>query len=335
MFVVWKEEGDSFSCLRFFYYFDFIEGSFSTLCKTCSWPCTKSIDKCFLSFYHCLLFFVYFEFFFISFWFFFYRIWIIAMIVGDTIFSLHFHHFGTSFIEKFSIMRDNDISTFPGIDEIVFEPLNTWEIDKIGWLVEKEKIRSREKNFCKCNLGPFSSWDIMKLLLKEMEYPYSSTHSFNLILISISSPNLILFQEIGISLIFSGLTEYDLFFFDLFLYSSQFLECISELISNWFFVIDEMNLFEVSKCHISDILNISVIFCYSSFDNLEKCTLSDSIWTDECNSISSIYDGSYISEDDFSITFKWMDIYIEMIHGCIVEKIKKKWKLFWLSSRVL
>ena len=43
-------------------------------------------------------------------------------------------------VEELSIMRDDDVSSFPGMFEIVLEPFDRDEIDEVGWLIEEEEI---------------------------------------------------------------------------------------------------------------------------------------------------------------------------------------------------
>jgi len=61
---------------------------------------------------------------------------IISRIYLDPMWTTKFYHFFTRLIEKFSIMRNNAISSFPVFSEIYLEPFDTLKIDKIGRLIK-------------------------------------------------------------------------------------------------------------------------------------------------------------------------------------------------------
>lgn len=62
------------------------------------------------------------------------------MIGSNSLDSENFDHLCTSLIQEFTIMRYDEISAFPCVLEIFFEPFNTGEIDEVGWFVEEEEF---------------------------------------------------------------------------------------------------------------------------------------------------------------------------------------------------
>lgn len=62
------------------------------------------------------------------------------MIQGDSSFSEHLDYLGTGLVEKLAVMRDDEISSLPGILEVFLEPLDTREVDEVRWFIEEEKI---------------------------------------------------------------------------------------------------------------------------------------------------------------------------------------------------
>lgn len=65
---------------------------------------------------------------------------IISRIDLDPIWATKLYDFFTGLVEKFSIMRNNAISSFPVFSEIYLEPLDTLKIDKIGRLIKQKKV---------------------------------------------------------------------------------------------------------------------------------------------------------------------------------------------------
>lgn len=136
------------------------------------------------------------------------------MIDIDAIFPKHFYSCFASSIEEFTIVRYDDISSFPSIFEIVFEPFNTREIDKIGWFIKEKKIRSRKEYLCECNLGSLTSRDFCEWSFKKMKNPYSTRNSFHIILIRISSNQFISLYCLRIGDIFACFSHIILFLFN-------------------------------------------------------------------------------------------------------------------------
>ncbi len=62
------------------------------------------------------------------------------MIYIDPIFAEYLYRRLAGTVEELSIVRDDDISSFPGMFEIVLEPLHRDEIDEVSWLIEEEEI---------------------------------------------------------------------------------------------------------------------------------------------------------------------------------------------------
>lgn len=56
--------------------------------------------------------------------------------------SEHLDRRGTGFIEKGAIMRNDNIASLPGGHEVLLKPLDTRKVDKVGWLIEEEEVRS-------------------------------------------------------------------------------------------------------------------------------------------------------------------------------------------------
>lgn len=59
------------------------------------------------------------------------------MVDLDTSLAEYLYRGTTGAIEELTIMRDDDISSFPGMLEIVLEPLDRDEVDEVGWFIEQ------------------------------------------------------------------------------------------------------------------------------------------------------------------------------------------------------
>lgn len=182
------------------------------------------------------------------------------MIDIDTIFPKHFYSCLTGTIQEFTIVRYDDVSSFPSILEIVFEPLDTGEIDKVGWFIKKKKIRSRKEYLGKSNLGSLSSRYLSEWSLQKMKNPYSTRDSLHIVLVRISSDKLVPLYGLRISDIFACFSHIYFFLFNGLFEFSYFREGITELISNCLGFIHKMDLFEIPKSDSSDILNTSIVF---------------------------------------------------------------------------
>ncbi len=77
-------------------------------------------------------------------------------------------------------MGDDHISTLPGILEISLEPLHRGKIDKIGRLIEKEKVWSREEDLGESDFCTLTSGDFSDRVLEEVKYPESSRDTVDL-----------------------------------------------------------------------------------------------------------------------------------------------------------
>jgi len=137
-----------------------------------------------------LLFVIHFPLFLGKFFLLFYGIGIISMVYLEGISWNNFIDDITGFIEKFSIMGDNHISSFPVVDEVFFQPFHASEIDKVGRFIEQEKIRSRKKHFCESDFGSLSSTHFPYGKFQKIENPDSSGNPFQSILHFVSSENL-------------------------------------------------------------------------------------------------------------------------------------------------
>ena len=246
MFIIWKYKIHSNFCLNFIEYLNFIELSFSTFCKSCSWSCPKSIDEFFLTFDHSLLFFISFLLEIPEFLSLLYTIGVVSWVDINSIFSENFDSSSTGSIEKFSIMRYDKISSFPAMFEVVFEPFYTGEIDEVSGFIKEEEFWTREEYFGECNLGSLTSRYFWEGLFEKMEYSNSTWYSFDIIFISVSPYEFVSFQGFCVGNEFSGFCHIEFFFFDDFLEFSNFYESISELVSYCFWFIHKMNLFKVS-----------------------------------------------------------------------------------------
>lgn len=182
------------------------------------------------------------------------------MIDIDAIFPKHFYRGFTGSIEEFTIVRYDDISSLPSVFEIVFEPFNTREINKIRWFIEEKKIRSRKEYLGKGNLGSFASRHFCEWSFEKMKNPYSTRDSFHIILVRISSNQLISLYCLRIGDIFARFSQSILFLFNGFFEFSNFREGITELVSDRFRLIHKMDLFQISECYPSNILNAAIIF---------------------------------------------------------------------------
>ena len=75
---------------------------------------------------------------------FFHRVGVVAVIAVDPALSEYLQGDTTSAVEELTIMRDDDVASFPGVLEVVLEPFDRYEIDEVGGLIEEEEIRARE-----------------------------------------------------------------------------------------------------------------------------------------------------------------------------------------------
>jgi hypothetical protein len=158
---------------------------------------------------------------------------------------------------------------------------------------------------------------------EKVEYPDSTSHSLDLILIGISAKCLIAFYGFCICFVLSGFFEIFLFFFDDSLEFSKRDKCIPEFIAYRFTGIEKVDLFEISETYISDIFDTSLIFSYLLRKNSEKCRLSDAIGSDDRDTIIGIDDGMDIREDAFSCDLIALEVDIQMIHVNIVSILSK------------
>lgn len=60
---------------------------------------------------------------------------VVTMIDIDACFTEYFDRDTAGAIQELTIMRNDDISSLPGVLEVVFEPLHGDKIDEVGWLV--------------------------------------------------------------------------------------------------------------------------------------------------------------------------------------------------------
>ena len=68
---------------------------------------------------------------------FFHRVGIVAVITIDPTFAEYLQSDTTGAVEELAIMRADDIPSFPGVLEVVLEPLDRDEIDEVGRLIEQ------------------------------------------------------------------------------------------------------------------------------------------------------------------------------------------------------
>ncbi len=129
-------------------------------------------------------------------------------------------------------MGDDRIASLPGLFEVLLEPLDTLEIDEVRRLVEEEKVGLREERLRECNLGPLTSGDVFEGTIEKVKYPDTTSHSFDLILIGVSTDALVPFDKICISIVFSSFFESLLFFLDSLLDLSYLCKGISKVISD-------------------------------------------------------------------------------------------------------